>query len=449
MILLWIATAGAADPVLEALAAPSHVAVLDTGLTVVVHPDPWAPVVSSALFYKVGAAEDPPGATGTAHLLEHLMFEGSANAPDGGYDTLLAAVGGTNNAWTDHDWTVYTASVPAGALDLLLFLESDRMAWLGQGLEPDDVANQQDVVRTERLGDEADDHAWSTYGLSAALWPPEHPYHRPVLGTLEDLAAARRTRLLTWHQAWYRPSNAVLVLVGDLAPEATIDAARRAFADVPLGSPAPARATAEAPPLAAERRRLPVEDMSRERLYAAWRTVPHGHPDEPALDVLSGLLSGGRGTPLDDALYYDSDLATDLGSWTHNGRLGGEFVVYTVSDDQALEVLLGELDSALARIRTDGVDQAAVDRVVAGWRAAFVRELEDRASLAGHLADCLLTWQDAGCRDEELARYLAVTPEDVQRVAQTWLGPGRVVLSVVSHGEQDRAVPDSTPVTPP
>lgn len=448
MLTLLLATA-AADPVMDALRVPPHTAVLDNGLTVVVSPDPWSPVIASALFYRVGAAEDPVGATGTAHLLEHLMFEGSANAPDGGYDTLLAAVGGRNNAWTDHDWTVYTAQVPPQALELLLFLESDRMAWLGQGLEPDDIQNQKDVVRNERLGDEADDHSWSTYGLAAALWPAGHPYHRPVLGTLADLGAAGDTRLLSWHQAWYRPANAVLVLVGDVSPEVAIDAAQRAFADVPLGSPAPPRATAELPPLAGEQRHLLIEDMSRERLYVAWRTVPRGHPDEPALDVLSGLLTGGRGTALDDALYYQGNLATGVGGWTHNGRLGGEFVIYAVGDDVPLQDLLDVSDRALAKIRDDGVDAAQVDRVIAGWRSAFVQEMEDRPALAGHLGDCVVVFDDPGCRAEELARYQAVTPADVQRVARSWLGPERVVLSVLSPGEQSLAVPGSVPVSPP
>ncbi len=448
MIGLLIATA-TADPVLDALAVEPHTAVLDNGLTVVIQPDPWSPIVSSALLYRVGAAEDPPDASGTAHLLEHLMFEGSANALDGGYDTLLAAAGGTNNAWTDHDWTVYTATVPPGALDLLLFLESDRMAWLAQGLQPEDVTNQQDVVRTERLGDESDDHAWPVYALSASLWPPEHPYHRPVLGTLRDLEAASGPRLLRWHQTWYRPSNAVLVLVGALDPDAALDATRRAFADVPSAPPAPPRATADAPPLAGEQRRILTEDMSRERLYLGWRTVPHGHPDEPALDVLSSILSGGRGTPLDDALFYEGELATNVGTWTHNGRLGGEFVVYAVSDDQELEDLLSVVDQTLERIRSDGVGPEDVDRVVAGRRSAAVREIERRGALAQHLGDCVVSFGDPGCRDEELVRVLAVTPEDVQRVARTWLGPDRVVLSVVSPGEEDRALPDSQQVVPP
>jgi zinc protease len=448
VITLLIATA-AADPVLDALRVPPHTAVLDNGLTVVVHPDPWSPIVSSALFYKVGAAEDPAGASGTAHLLEHLMFEGSANAPNGGYDTLLAAVGGTNNAWTDHDWTVYTATVPPGALELLLFLESDRMAWLSQGLQPEHFANQQAVVRNERLGDESDDHAWSTYALSASLWPDSHPYHQPVLGTLAELESASPQHLLRWHQAWYRPSNAVLVLVGNLDPEVTLDRARRAFADVPVGSPVPPRATAELRPLAGEQRRLLTEDMSRERLYLAWRTVPRGHPDEPALDVLSGLLSGGRGTPLDDALFYGSDLATSVGAWTHNGRLGGEFVVYAVADDQELEDLVAQVDLTLAQLQADGVSADDVVRVVAGWRSAFVRELENRGTLAGHLGDCVVAFDDPGCRASELERYLAVTPNDVQRVARTWLGPDRVVLSVVTPGEEHLAVPGSTLVVPP
>ncbi len=448
MILLLLGAA-LADPVLEAVRVEPTVAVLDNGLTVVVMPDPWTAVASSSLRYRVGSAEDPAGATGTAHLLEHLMFEGSANAPDGGYDALLAAAGGTNNAWTDHDWTVYTAQFPTEALDLLLFLESDRMAWLGQGLEPEDFTNQQDVVRNERLGDQEDDVAWSGYGLAAALWPPDHPYHRPVLGTLEDLASANPQRILTWHQAWYRPSNAVLVLVGDLDPAGTIARVERAFADLPTGSPPPPRVGTPPPALEGEQRRVLREHMSRERLYVAWRTVPHGHPDEAALDILSGLLSGGRGTPLDDSLFYDTNLATGVGAWTHNRRLGGELAIHVAAQGEPLDGLLREIDTVLEAVRTQGVTEADVQRVQAGLRSDYAREIEHRAGLADHLGDCVVTTGRASCRAEELEALLAVTPADVQRVARQYLGPGRVVLSVVSPGDDELAVPGSTEVVPP
>ncbi len=448
MILALLAIA-VADPVLDAVRVEPAVQVLPNGLTVAVMTDPWTSVVSASIRYGVGAAEDPSGATGTAHLLEHLMFEGSANAPDGRYDTLLAAAGGTNNAWTDHDWTVYTAQVPPEALDLLLFLESDRMAWLGQGLDPDDFTNQQDVVHTERVGDQEDDLAWSGYGLSAALWPADHPYYRPVLGTLDDLANANPQRILTWHQAWYRPSNAFLVLVGDLDPTETFARVERAFADVPAGGPTPPRVGSEVGPLEGEQRRLLREHMSRERLYVGWRTVPHGHPDEPALDVLSGVLSGGRGTPLDDALFFQTNLVTSIGSWTRNARLGGEFVIYAAAQGRPLEGILDEIDSTLERVLTQGVTQEQIDRVIAGLRSAHARGIEDRAGLADHLGDCLASHGDPSCRYTELEALMAVTPDDVQRVARSWLGEGRVVLSVVSPGDEHLAVPESTEVVPP
>jgi zinc protease len=167
------------------------------------------------------------------------------------------------------------------------------------------------------------------------------------------------------------------------------------------------------------------------------------------LDVLSGLITGGRGTALDDRLYYQDDLATRVGGWTHNGRLGGEFVLYAAADNRHLEEILKATDEVIAEIQTEGVTPEDVARVVAGWRSAFVRELEDRSGLAGHLGDCVVTWGTADCRADEMRRYLAVTPADVQRVAQTWLGPNRVILSVVSPGEERLAVPDSVPVVPP
>ena len=193
---------------------------------------------------------------------------------------------------------------------------------------------------------------------------------------------------------------------------------------------------------------------SKVRLGTLVAGVTYRHPgilvkQVTALDVLSELISGGRGTVLDDALFYETNLATSVGSWTHNGQRGGEFVLYAAGDNHPLPDLLEVMDQTLSGIRTDGIDEATVARVVARLRTAFVREIEDRPSLANHLGDCVVTWGDASCRAAELERYMAVTPEDVQRVARTWLGPDRVVLSVVSLGEEDLAVPSSVPLEPP
>ncbi len=449
MLPTLLIAAATADPVLDALRLEPAVAVLDNGLTVVVREDHRAPVVSTCLLYRVGAAEDRPGRTGKAHFFEHLMFQGSANVPPGAFDTWLAEAGATNNAWTDLDWTAYTIRMPPGALELALFLESDRMGWLPHGMTEAAIASQRGVIRSERLGDETDDAAWPIYALEAALWPPEHPYHWPVVGTEEDIEAMSRGELAAPFSRWYGPENATLVVVGDVRADEALAAARRAFAEVPPSPPPERAAPPVPPPLGGEQRRVFFEDMDDSQLYIAWRTVPEGHPDEPALDLLSELIAGGRGRPLDERLYYRRSRSTGVGAWSWNGRLGGEFVIWASRDDRPLGRLIRPIDRSLERIRREGVSAEAVQRVQARWETETLQALEDGEALADSLALCQARTGEADCLADDLARYLAVTPEDVQRVARTWLGPDRLVLSVVPASAEGLAVPGSTPVVPP
>ncbi len=462
MLLALLALASAQDPVLDSLKLSPTVHVLDNGLTVIVHEDHRAAVVATSLLYRVGASEDrgpdQDGRTGKAHLFEHLMFEGSANVPqagsEAGFDALLAEAGATNNAWTSHDWTVYQIQGPPGALDLALFVESDRMGWLLEGLSDEDLANQQGVVSNERLGDEASDSIYPMYALNWLLYAEGHPYRWPVLGTMDDIQGVQREELEAFFHTWYGPDNAVLVIVGDVDTQQALASARRWFDEVPrLALPAPERpvwpAGAQHELLGSERWTM-LNDQDDPALIMAWPTVPRGHPDEPALDVLSLILSGGRGTRLDDALFYERDLASSVSTWTSNGRLGGEFVISLSRDDRDLAPLVRKVDRQLRRVQRRGVEPSEVDRVVSWWAGATIRELEDVENMADILNDCQQVWGQPSCLDQELARYLAVTAEDVQRVANTWLGEDRVLLSVVPTGEDARfALPRSAEVYPP
>lgn len=428
------------DPIVE---------VLDNGLTVIVVEDHRAPVVALSLRYRVGAAEDRPGHTGKAHLFEHLMFEGTAEVPVGQYDALLAEVGATNNAWTDHDYTVYQVQAPPGALERALYLEADRLAHLDEGLGETEIANQQDVVLNERLMDEVGDSSYPLYSLSLALWGEAHPYAWPVLGTREDVRSTERAELVTFFDTHYVPSNAVLCLVGDLDTAEALNLVRQTLGALPL-EPAPTRATsAPLPPRVGEERWWMPEDIDDEALYVGWITVPRGHPDEPALDVASMLLSGGRGTLLDDALYYERSRATDNGAWTANGRLGGEFVLWATRDDRRLQPLLRQMDKAIATLAAAPPPQEDVDRAVASWRGMLLRSLEDPEVLADTIGDCYETWGEPDCIGREIARYLAVTPADVQRVVSQYLGSNRVVLSVSSPGDERLSLPNSIVIYPP
>ncbi|MCB9763383.1 MAG: insulinase family protein [Alphaproteobacteria bacterium] len=454
---LWACAALAMEPDLSALRLSPTTATLDNGLTVAVHEDHRAPIVAISLRYRVGAAEDPPGASGTAHLFEHLMFEGTERVPSGQYDALLAAAGATNNAWTDHDWTTYQVQGPPEVLDLALFLEADRLAGLSTGLKAEDIANQRDVVLNERLGDEITDDIYPIYALHWLVWPYEHPYSLPVLGTRVDVQGAERDTLVAFFEAHYVASNAVLTIVGDVDAQEAIALAERHLGALPL-APAPARVGPEDWPRGdpgwvygrfTEERWVMLEDIDDQALYVAWNTVPRGHPDEPALDVLSMVLSGAQGTRLDDPLYYRRSRATGLSVWTGNGRLGGTFVFHATRDDRRLKPLLRVLDRELDRIRETPPSQEEIDRAISIWWADTVRALEDHEALADAIGECIVTFDEPDCLADDLGRYLAVTPEDVQRVANTWLVEQRVVLSVVSAGERRLEIPGSAEVYAP
>ncbi|MCP4810293.1 MAG: insulinase family protein [Proteobacteria bacterium] len=442
---------------LDALVLNPTLVVLDNGLTVVVHEDHRAPVVATSLLVGVGASEDMgpdgTGRTGKAHLFEHLMFEGSANVPQpdstASFDELLAEVGANSNAWTSHDYTVYTMEGPPQALERMLWLDADRLGWLLPGISDEDIANQQSVVVQERLGDEASDTTYPMYALNWVLHDEGHPYRMPILGTTIDILNTDRAELEAFYGAWYTPNNAVLVIVGDVDADATVALVREHFKGVERGASPPDRA-AEVPYDLWENPWVMIDDRDDPALFVTWPTVPRGHADEPALDILSLVLSGGPGTRLDDPLYYDRFRVSDLAVWTGNGRLGGEFSIWFERDDQPLAPILKRIDKELDRVKSDGVTQDEIDRMVGYWVGATLRSLEDPAVVADSLNDCFQTFGTPDCLASDLQRYVDLKPADLQRVASSYLGEKRVVLSVVAPGADERfAIPQSIPVDAP
>lgn len=445
--LLLAPIALAALPVLSPPNFTTRRFVLDNGLEVVLHEDHRAPLVASHIFYRVGASEDPPGRSGLAHLFEHLMFGGSKHAPDSAYDRLLAEVGGDNNAWTDEDYTAYHAVVPRGALGLLLFLESDRMGWLVEGLSDEEIENQLLVVAGERgIGEDAPGGQDGDL-IDRALYPAGHPYGRPVIGFEDELASVTRAELAEFHARWYAPANASLVLVGDFDSDAAEAEVRRWFGDLPTRPAPPPRALPPLVELSQERRVKHEDDVERSSLYVVWPTVPEGHPDEAPLDMLADLLSSGPGSRLDDALYFDRRRADAVSAWTTNGRVSGAFTIELQSARRDLDDLLRDLDRVLDALRRSAPAPSELERQKTRWRSWFFRAGEDLADRAEQLDTCLVTTGGPACHAQDLALHEAVTPADVSRVLERWLPKGRrLLLSVVAPEHGRRALQGSLPV---
>ncbi|MCB9764660.1 MAG: insulinase family protein [Alphaproteobacteria bacterium] len=441
MLPLLLTSAALAEPH-PLLTTDAQVRTLDNGLVVIVEPQRRADVVALYLRYGVGARDEAEGEGGCAHLFEHLMFEGSENAPGASFDDLTQAAGAWNNAWTSADETAYHMSMPSGALDLALFLESDRLGFLDVA----DVEVQQDVVLQERAEGYAEPHGADWDVLTTLAWPEGHPYHVPIIGTVDDIQAFSDDRTRAFWSTHYVPANGTLALVGLLEPEATFAAVERWFSDVPPRAAAPERAAA--PPLP-ERHVDGVfeDDVADHALYLAWPVPGRFSADEPAMELLSVVLSYGRGTRLDDALYYDRRLTESTWVGLDAGDLGSLFVLEAYTSRRRVRRVARAMEDVIAELaeRPPTIDELERARAaLRGWLLDMVEQPEGRAEW---LATCQAYFGTPDCLEDLWARYEAVTPDDLVRVAETWLTPERrVSLSVVPEGRARRAVRGAVPV---
>src|SRR5436190_20544034 len=263
---------------------------LPNGLHVILHEDHTVPLVTVNVWYHVGSAREKPGRTGFAHLFEHLMFMGSAHAKYGDFDQLLEAAGGTNNASTAEDRTNYYIDVPSNALDLALFLESDRMAYLIDAMSPKTVDAQRDVVKNERRENyENAPYGMASIEIAQMLYPEGHPYRWPTIGYMEDLTAASYEDVLEFFRKYYQPANASLVVAGDINMAEARAKVEKWFADVKPG-PGPVPPIDYPHPMVSAVTRKTIQDrVQLPRLYLDWITPAHFQPGDAELDVVSSL----------------------------------------------------------------------------------------------------------------------------------------------------------------
>ncbi|MFT4625500.1 MAG: zinc protease [Myxococcota bacterium] len=445
-LLALIGVAQAAD---DPFALSPKSTVLPNGLTVFVEPDTRTDTVALHLHYGVGARDEVEGEQGCAHLFEHLMFEGSASVPTNKFDEWLTAAGGWNNAYTSHDETAYHMAFPSGALDLALFLESDRMGFLDAGLNQENVENQQKVVLQERAEGYAEPNGRDWDALDRLTWPVGHPYHVPVIGTVADIEGFQIDAVRGFWKKHYRPRNAVLAIVGNVDPDVALERVRHWFSDVP--DPGEPLARVSEPPVwtpPAERHGVLEDDVEERTLWLVWPTVPIGHEDEPALDVLGYVLSYGRGTRLDEKLELKG-IATGNDAFLYTGDIGGQFIVYASSERTPLAKLDKVVHKEIAKVAKSPPGDAEVERAVKAVKAYLLSAIEDPVDRSQWIVDCHRLRGTPDCLGAEYARYAAVTPEDVSRVAAQYLTKDRFIsLSVVPRGD-DGAMPGARPVELP
>ncbi|MFT5686263.1 MAG: zinc protease [Myxococcota bacterium] len=409
---------------------------LDNGMVVILLVDARAPLIATELTFSVGAAEDGiavpgfSGGSGMAHLVEHLMFEGE-------YDALLAEAGGESNAWTSHDWTTYTAAAPSDALERLLYLESRRMADPLAGVSDDDLENQIAVVLTERSMDRNGGRGGRA--LTESIYATGHPFHTPVLGDPDVVGDIDRASVTGFLSAWYQPDGAILVIGGDIDPEATLARVEHWFGGLPAREK-PDRAVAPAVAQPTHPRRV-LYESTMPTVTMAWPTIPMGHPDEAALDLLAEILSERLGDRV------TSGRLDVVGAWTDNGRLGGRLVLSASHLRRSSRALHRELDRALSDTTTRPISPDLLRHHQERWRMWFVRSAQSLETRVRMAAGCVRGGEAPDCMEASIAAREAVTPEQLLDVARRYLlDETQVTLEV--HAEDRRSLSSAVEVDP-
>jgi len=413
---------------------------LANGLNVILHRDASVPAVAVNVWYYVGSANERPGRTGFAHLFEHLMFEGSKHVPEGQFDILLEGAGGDNNGSTSNDRTNYVIDVPSNALELALYLESDRMGYLLDTMSPERVNGQRDVVKNERRQSyENRPYGMASIELDKLLWPSTHPYSWPTIGYMEDLTAASHSDVVEFFKKYYAPNNASLVIAGDIDFDRTRALVEKWFGEIPRGT----AVEPVAPPaaiLTGVQKKTLTDKVTLPRLYLAWLTPRFYAPGDAALDVASSVLAGGKNSRLYKRLVYDMQIAQDVSAFQQSGALGSSFmIVATARRGHTAAEMQAAIDDELGRLRQGGPDAREVQRAVNQMEASFYRRMERIGGFGGK-ADQLNAYAFAGAGPdyfaEDMARYTSLSPADIQSAVMQWLPADRRVELVVNPEAQ-------------
>lgn len=395
--------------------------VLDNGLRVVLHQDPKRTAVAVNLLYKVGSRNDPPGRTGFAHLFEHLMFAGSANVPN--FDDALQLAGGENNAVTGSDHTLYYDILPAENLETALWLESDRMRQLN--FSEQSLAVQKKVVVEEFKETCLEEPYGDLYHHLNELVYTVHPYRWPVIGErFEHIENATLKDVQDFYYRYYRPDNAVLSIAGRFDPESIRERIDFWFGDIPRTDPAHARPELpEEPPQQAPRKKTVVADVPSPVIYLNYRVPGRLHPDFPAVDILTFLLGSGRSSLLYRRLMRDSDLFAEVScGLTDNLDSGGILIDARPAEDADYQEARSALFAVIEEMAERGVSKKELTKVINRLEHHNQFKTININNRASELAFYAALGQPE-LINTELERYLALTVEDINRVARQYLRP--------------------------
>lgn len=439
-----VATAAPDDPAI-------HTFTLDNGLQGVVIEDHRAPVVTNMMWYRVGSADEPPGQSGIAHFLEHLMFKATETLEDGEFSRIVAENGGQENAFTSYDYTGYFQRIAADRLDLVMGMETDRMVNLAPSAEG--VLSERDVVLEERR-QVVENSPGGPFGeqRQAALYL-NHPYGRPVIGWEHEMEEFTRDSAMAFYREHYAPNNAILVVAGDVEPEEVERLAEKHFGSIPASEAIEPRVRPQEPPQRAARRVEYRDPRVRQpyivRSYLAQPREAGDQDEAAALAVLAELLGGsGITSVMAQQLVLEEDIALDAGAYYSETALDPQsFGVYVVpKPGVSLAEAEARMDAVIARFIREGPDPAQLERIKTRIRAAEIYQLDNQQGRAREIGAALtsgLTLADVEAWPEQMA---AVTAEDVQAAAREVFRPEASVTGWLMAPEEAAPNAEETPL---
>ncbi|MFH0990100.1 MAG: pitrilysin family protein [bacterium] len=406
---------------------------LKNGLTLIVHEDHKAPIVAVNVWYHVGSKNEKQGKTGFAHLFEHLMFNGSENYNDD-YFKVLEKVGSSDlNGTTNNDRTNYFQTVPASAIDLVLWMESDRMGHLIGAITQAKLDEQRGVVQNEKRQGENEPYAVAEEILATNCYPKGHPYSWTVIGFMEDLAAASLQDVHEWFKQYYGAANAVLVVAGDVTAEEIRSKVERYFGDIPSGPPLSRYETSVAK-MAGSKRVVAQDRVPQSRIDKVWNVPEWGNRETTYLTLLSNILSQGKTSRLYKRLVYDEQIATRVSAYCNEGEIGSQFFIEA---DAKPGVELAKVEQAiveeLSKLLQSGPTEKELKRIKTQYIANFISGIERIGGFGGK-SDILAQSQVFGNSPQFYKTYLQqiteATANDIKNAGNKWLSDGVFNLEI-------------------
>ncbi len=404
---------------------------LSNGLRLIVHEDHKAPIVAVNIWYHVGSKNEVPGKSGFAHLFEHLMFNGSENF-NKDYFQALEAIGGTDlNGTTNDDRTNYFQNIPVGALDQVLWLESDRMGHLLGAVDQAKLDEQRGVVQNEKRQGENQPYSRGWDIMQKAAYPPHHPYGHTVIGEMEDLNAASIDDVHNWFKSYYGAANAVVVIAGDVTTDAAYEKVLKYFGNIPAG-PVIQRPEVDVAKRTGSKRLHYQDRVPESRIVISWNTPEWGNRENAALDVASSVLSSGKTSRLYKKLVYEKQICTSASCFNGPSEIGGTFsVICNVKKGKTVEEVEAAIREIFAEFMQNGPTDEELRRVKASYFAGFIKGLERIGGFGGK-SDLLAENEVYGGTPDFYKTYNnwlnSVTAEETRQATRKWLSDGDMTL---------------------